>query len=502
MTPQHKEALASMIYGIKERWGFISITGEVGTGKTTLLYTLLNNLTDKVKTVFIYHTDTTFKQLLKNILLELGVKVNHQDKLTLLRELNEYLINQLDHQVTVAVIIDEAQNLSKDVMEDIRMLSNLETCKSKLLQLVLVGQPELEVKLNSEEMRQLKQRIVIRRHIKPLTFVESKQYIDHRLQLVGSSSSSVFTRDAISMICRYSKGIPRNINIICENAFLIGYSLSKKTITAQIIKEVINDMNGSSVPERPRGTTDYSATSFHIVSGAALIMLLFGIIALAGQKFLHPINPDITETRSPKTSTFMSSSPYANSSSESDNIPEKNLASSKQENIHNPGDVSPEDEPLSAPLLNVRDNPEKDQSILATIMAKEGDCISTLGQQYYGTSNETLIDLILSANPKVTNVDKIEIDQEIILPEITPDSFIIKSSDNTYRIHVGTFKSLQDAKTFYSEHSLIGKEIVISMRKVSPENTWYRVEVGDYENRGSCLETIANLKQRGLLSVF
>lgn len=493
-----------MIYGIRERWGFISVTGEVGTGKTTLLYALLNNLTEKLKTVFIYHTDTTFKQLLKNILLELGLKVNNQDKLSLLRQLNEYLINQLDQDVTVAVIIDEAQNLSKDVMEDIRMLSNLETCKSKLLQLVLVGQPELEVKLNSNEMRQLKQRIVIRRHIKPLTFAESKQYIDHRLKLVGSSSSSVFTRDAISMICRYSKGIPRNINIICENAFLIGYSLSKKTINAQIIKEVINDMNGTLVLEKQQDPINYSATSFHIVSGAALILLLFGIIALVGQKYLYLINPDIIETRLPWSSNILSSSRYSGPFSETNYILKKNPPSSSKEDIHNPGDVYIQGEPFSETLLPERanENQQKDQYILATIMAKEGDCISKLGEKYYGISNETLIDLILNSNPKVNNVDRIEIDQEIILPEINADSFIIKSSDNTYRIYVGTFKSLNDAKSFHYEPSLTGKEIVISMRKVSPDSTWYRVEAGKYESRASCLETITSLKQKGLLTVF
>jgi type II secretory pathway predicted ATPase ExeA len=243
LTPFHREALAAMLYGIKERKGFISITGEVGTGKTTLIYSFLKQCSEKVKTVFIFHSNITFEQLLENILLELELPTPWGGKSAQLHLLNEYLIEKLSRDENVAIIIDEAQNLSKEVLEELRMLSNLETPKSKLLQILLVGQPELEVKLDSEDLRQLKQRIGIRRHISPLNREECLEYIDHRLNLVGSSTSGIFTSEAVSLICDYSKGTPRTLNILCDNALLIGYGLSLKKLDADIIREVIEDMN-------------------------------------------------------------------------------------------------------------------------------------------------------------------------------------------------------------------------------------------------------------------
>ena len=166
----HQEALSSMIYGIKERKGFVSISGEVGIGKTTLIYHLLDNVLDeKVKAVFINQTHVTFEQLLRDILLELEQPARDDDKASLLRQLSEYLVQNLAQDKNLALFIDEAQNLSKEVLEELRLLSNMETGSSKLLQIVLVGQPELEGKLHSEDLKQLLQRIGIRRQIRPKT---------------------------------------------------------------------------------------------------------------------------------------------------------------------------------------------------------------------------------------------------------------------------------------------------------------------------------------------
>ena len=307
LTPSHREALASMIYGIKERRGFISITGEVGTGKTTLIYTLLNNLDEKVDSVFIYQTNITFEQLLKNILFELNIRIGDEDKTSLLRKLNVYLIQKLSQEETLTVIIDEAQNLPKEVMEELRILSNLETSKSKLLQILFVGQPELEVKLNSEDLRQLKQRIGIRRQIRALTQEESEKYIDYRLKLVGSSSSKVFDSEAISLISSYAKGIPRTINILCDNAFLIGYSTSKKKINAHIIREVISDMESSIIEEpiEPQSTvapiplpsTQKIIPFYNKAAILILSLLCIGLLALLGREYLQGTTPQADDIK-------------------------------------------------------------------------------------------------------------------------------------------------------------------------------------------------------------
>ncbi len=314
-TPSHREALASMIYGINERRGFVCITGEVGTGKTTLIYTLLNNLNEKVKTAFVYHTTATFEQLLGYILMDLNVKTTKEDKMILVQQLNDHMVHNIARDETLAIIIDEAQNLPVSVMEELRMLSNLETCKQKLIQILLVGQPELEAKLDSQELRQLKQRIGIRRTIKPLTPDESREYINHRLNMVGSTTGQVFTSDAVALICKHAQGIPRMINILCDNAFLIGYSLSKEKITGKIIGEVIRDLDGDT-EKKPAPAPELTGTPlppaekespsrnirFYLVSIILLIALAVISLAIRGffrEKPVHENVPQLTELAPP-----------------------------------------------------------------------------------------------------------------------------------------------------------------------------------------------------------
>jgi general secretion pathway protein A len=293
LTESHREALASMNYGIKERKGFISISGEVGTGKTTLIHQLLDSLERGVKVVFISQTKVTFEQLLREIILELKLRlVGEQNKLSLTRKFNQYLIKRLALDNNLAIIIDEAQHLSIEALEELRMLSNLETATAKLLQIILVGQPELEDKLNSRELRQLKQRIVIRRRILPLREEDSRRYIEHRLKIVGSSTSQVFTPDALSMICHYSKGIPRTINILCDNAFLIGHGHGKKKVNPLIIQEVIRHMEAlprkewveenTGYPKRNRSWASILRRLLPRISYAALPLFLLILLILLG----------------------------------------------------------------------------------------------------------------------------------------------------------------------------------------------------------------------------
>jgi general secretion pathway protein A len=232
LTRSHREALASMTHGIKNRNGFISVTGDVGTGKTTLIYSLLDNLGESVKTVFIFHTTLTFNELLKTILSELHLATEKEDTTDLLRQLTQYVLQMGSRNEMLAIIIDEAQDLPPKVMKDFQMLAPL---GSKGLKIVFVGQPDLEDKLNSENLESLKQRIENRRQIRGFSEEESTKYIDHRLRLVGSSSSQIFSPTAISLICSYSRGIPRVINTLCDNALLRGFRLSQKKIDMEKI---------------------------------------------------------------------------------------------------------------------------------------------------------------------------------------------------------------------------------------------------------------------------
>ena len=244
LTPDHRETLASLLYGIRERRGFVTIVGEVGTGKTTLLNAVLDRLDKSNRVAFIFNTNVTFGQLLNLVLYELGLTTTseHLSKIAAIHRLNRFAIRQLARSGSVVIIIDEAHNLSTQTMENLRLLSNLETRKHKLIQIVLSGQPELDVKLANHELRQFTQRISLRRYVSPLNESETYAYLQHRLNVSGYKGSSLFVKKAEQLIWDYSLGIPRKINILCDNALLIGYGLKQKKIQAAAVQEAAEDM--------------------------------------------------------------------------------------------------------------------------------------------------------------------------------------------------------------------------------------------------------------------
>ena len=227
-NPVYLEAYANLRYGIEAKKGFIAITGEVGTGKTTLLRKLMRNFASTTQYVFIFNTDLTFNELLRVILFELGLRTEGKNRLAMIEELNAYLIEQLKRGHIVCLLIDEVQNLSDESLEGLRLLSNLETDKEKLLQIVLMGQPEFNARLDQPNLRQLKQRVAIRCEIAPLKDKEIDSYINFRLQTAGYGDEDLFHPEAVQKIAFYSKGIPRLVNIICDNALLIAFAASKK----------------------------------------------------------------------------------------------------------------------------------------------------------------------------------------------------------------------------------------------------------------------------------
>jgi general secretion pathway protein A len=239
----HKEALAQLLYGVREKKGFIVITGEVGTGKTTLIHYLLEKMdgNSHTKTAFLFNPKLTVNDFIQYILNDLGVSVQGQTKGEYLHNLHQYLLNAYRKDERVVLIVDEAHGLNPELLEEIRLLSNLETSRSKLLQIVLVGQPELDRTLSRSEFRQLRQRINLRYYLPPLPEKETKEYIEKRLRIAGARTS-LFTDKAIKEIYMKSGGIPRLINILCDNALLNGYALDKKVVDERSIKEAAKDL--------------------------------------------------------------------------------------------------------------------------------------------------------------------------------------------------------------------------------------------------------------------
>jgi general secretion pathway protein A len=238
-SARHREALAQLIYGVRERKGFIVLTGEIGTGKTTLLRTLLERLDSRMHIAYVHNSALEIEGLLEYILADWGVKSLAQSHAQRLVELNEFLIGQHRQNLSPVLVIDEAQNLSVPTLEAVRLLSNFETTDAKLMQILLVGQPELRDKLNVPELRQLKQRIGLRCHIAPLSPEETRLYIRHRLRVAGTADAGIFTDRAIQKIAEYSQGTPRVINIVCDHCLLTGYADSKKRIDGDIVAEAI-----------------------------------------------------------------------------------------------------------------------------------------------------------------------------------------------------------------------------------------------------------------------
>jgi len=253
-TPRHNEALANLHYGVGRRKGFIVITGEVGTGKTLLVRCLLSELRKgNIAFGYVFNPLLTTVEFFQYIMADLGLPYAGRSKTEILLDLNRFLIQRHARGLITALVVDEAQALRPELLEEIRLLTNLETSQQKLLQIVLLGQPELEAVLDSPELRQLKQRIALRCQLQPLDEEQTKAYVRSRLERAGAKPESpVFSEEALSTLHEYSRGIPRIINNLCENSMVSAYARQQKPVTPNIIEEVADDFRlspSSALPE-------------------------------------------------------------------------------------------------------------------------------------------------------------------------------------------------------------------------------------------------------------
>jgi general secretion pathway protein A len=240
---QHEEALANLIYGVQSRKGFIALTGEVGTGKTTMLECLRDFLhAQKIPFAFVFNSQLTPSQFFEMIAYDFDLKCDHKSKVAVLNALNERLLERAGHGHTTVLIVDEAHNLEWNVLEEIRLLGNLENRRGKLMQIIISGQPELDRKLDAPEFRQLKQRIALRCALKPFELTEAERYIGSRLSHAGMKEQKVFPPALVEEIHTRTQGIPRLINLICENLLLTAFAMESKTATLEMLDEVTGDL--------------------------------------------------------------------------------------------------------------------------------------------------------------------------------------------------------------------------------------------------------------------
>jgi general secretion pathway protein A len=263
LSRAHREALASLYCGIDAGRGFLALIAGPGMGKTTLLFHLLEKFRGEARTAFLFQTQCDSREFMRFLLAEIGCETYEQDFVRMHDEFNKFLLQEARAGRRFIIVVDEAQNLDPSVLETIRLLSDFETPKAKLLQIILVGQPELADKLASRKLLQLRQRISVLSGLSPLSIEETRAYIDHRLRIAGYSGDPLFTPEAMQLVAQFTEGIPRNINNLCFSALSLGCALGQKLIEISVVEEVISDMDIT------RHVTTLPSTDYGVPEGAS-----------------------------------------------------------------------------------------------------------------------------------------------------------------------------------------------------------------------------------------
>lgn len=386
LSPSHKEALAAIIYGIEQKKGFVTITGVVGVGKTTILRSYLEGADKKrLKIVYVFNSKLTFEGLLKTVFQELGLPAGSNDVVEMVDSLYQVLIDEYKQDNTVVLVIDEAQNMPIDTLESLRMISNLETSRDKLIQVVLVGQPEFEEALNLDRLRQLKQRLAIRSTVLPLTKEESLEYIKFRLQKAGSPSATVFTASALRTIVKEAKGIPRLLNVLSDNALITGFGYQKKPVTKKIVKEIASDF----------GNRKRSLLGFWRLSGIPALAVL-----LAGLFWVWP----------QQQSTFGELDWHVQRKQA-----KRDVAARQEKPALQPAAGAGRLQPATGKTEHEISSP-KDVPAGATRTVSSGDTLSRLARDVYGDSSGEVMRLIRDRNPQITDPDIIYPGTVVVFP--------------------------------------------------------------------------------------
>jgi general secretion pathway protein A len=486
----HHEALMALQYGINERKGFMLLLGAKGSGKTTLINHLISTLDEKVRIAFIHNSGIPYRKILKEILHQLDVPLKPSLKGSMLHELYYHLIRCLEQDENAAIILDEAHRIDVPVVEEVRLLANLETSTAKLLQIVLSGEANLWDKLHADAIRQIGQRIVITTRLEAMTEEESIRYIDHRLKLVGSSSAKIFTDEALQIICKEAGGNPRAVNIVCSNALALGSGLGEETISAATVRKIRKEkvvIKGETLQSRiarmQSGLTRKLLLAFVIVALAATAVYV-------GKDRINPLLSSIAAWRSTEHQVIEQE---VNEQAALTDAPKAPIAS-----VTLP--VPPEK--LEPPPPEPEKRPDTAIRVKSVVEANVGVNLSSMALKHYNSVTTTLIDHILDMNPSITNPDLILLHQQVKLPELTEALLIKPSGDGTFKVHVATFAGRSAAVQYSRGLGFKDNDIEIVPRTVSTQNTWYRVMTGPYAGWDEALGAISHLKKRGYLTLY
>lgn len=518
----YEEAYAAILFGIQDRRGCIALVGEAGAGKTTLLRKVLENIEEPDRAVLFDKTTLTFEELLDFTCREFALPVMTGRLLEKIQALNDFLIERQRAGGTGVLIIDEAQNLTDEVLENLRLLSNFEAANEKLLQLVLVGQPELEQKLERSTLRQLKQRIVVRCQLDRLPPQEVGPFLLHRLHVAGCKRQGIFLPDAIERIAAYSTGIPRLINAICDNALLIAYGAQSSTVSKEIVEEVARDLRletntllsgpleeqtAATALEMPIIQRPEDATSNQIDTSVPPLFaqhffrsrvkpafwvgvaLVAGLLLILWSGWFAVI---FRQTVSRVVELSPSALPLGAEQSANESVQHleerRSLPSAPQptappsisgQDITQPADVSEEtlrqhsgsDDSSPTPTASAVVNEWKGD----TITIAPGDTISRIAIKMYGGNNLLAFDLIKELNPQIEDLDRIAVGEKIRFPALTKETLMRPQPDGSSWLILESFYSEDEAEKLAKKMRQNGYAVTVSSHQVFGSHSLYRV---------------------------
>lgn len=495
----YRTALEAVVRGIMDNKGLVVLTGEVGSGKTMLLYGVMEKLPPRVKTAFIFHSTYNFEELLQQIYYESEEELPAGGITELKKNFLRYLIRLRDRGELLAILIDEAQKLSEEVFQGLFSLLEAEPWVPEILQVVLVGQPELESTFQTFFSRCHPKITPLRIKINPFSREESLEYIAHRLRKVGRSAVEIFSPQSLSLIVEKAEGIPRVINIICDNALFSGSKDSVRKIEVNLIESVLGNLEGPDYQPTKKRKPPSQVTPFRLSYRLIIrdgLIVVFGVTLVVG---LFLLQPELTwQLKSFKwfgePESLLNQKEKASIKDPSPRGGQANVAemNPRSDECPKPGqEKSPQGQPqssISSPLL------------VRSIQVKEGDYLSKLIAGYYGKLNESLIDLVLNYNPSIKNIDLVLVNQLIRLPELKEETLIFPvSGKGPFSIHLGTFPGSNEAHRFRNQLLLNRQNLTVKSIKVSPRQTWFRVEAASYGSKNEALEVIKKLRERKLL---
>jgi general secretion pathway protein A len=424
LSPHHEEALAHLLYAVQQRKGFAVLTGDIGTGKTTIINSALDRLGDTVRTAVIYNASLDTDELLHYIFRDFGLEPRQRSRSEAIIELNDWLMCQAADDVNAIIVVDEAQNLSLRTLEDLRLLSNMETARRKLLQILLVGQPELNDKLASAELAQLQQRIAIRCHLRPFQPGETQEYVRHRFRIVGGDPDAVFQADALARLHHAAEGVPRVINQICDTTLLRAYIKGRPRIDEAFLEEVLRedfayrDLPSDRTARRPVTADDRSRGRHRFVfSGfgrfvpavlALALVVALGLLFSGRLFFGKSVNPqgEASAIAQAEVARLHTQLAQRDSLVTATTALAESLASAltqRQTLVRTAAIKSMEIEPAN-------------RSGWVKFRIRRDDTLTKIAYQMYGQCDWRMIDAIMTANPYITNPNTIRIGDELLLP--------------------------------------------------------------------------------------